>query len=111
MVHNVHLDRRRFLGLGAGSLMVAALAPTGALAQVQSRGGNGRLIPPPRVGTILYTQRDAISRWGVQSLDALTIISRSYGAELRYGDFAARLFDDGGAQLYSSDFSSGDFIF
>jgi len=65
MVHNVHLDRRRFLGLGAGSLMVAALAPTGALAQVQSRGGNGRLIPPPRVGTILYTQRDAISRWGV----------------------------------------------
>ncbi|WP_336096900.1 calcium-binding protein [Roseovarius sp. CH_XMU1461] len=59
----------------------------------------------------LGEDRIDISRWGVQSLDALTIISRSYGAELRYGDLAARLYDDGGAQLYSSDFSSGDFIF
>ena len=51
------------------------------------------------------------SRWGVQSLDAVTIVSRSYGAELRYGDHAVRVLEDGGARLYASDFSASDFIF
>jgi hypothetical protein len=65
MVFEHELHRRRFLGLGAGALMVAALSPTAALAQVKGSNGNGRLIPDGKVGTILYTQRDAVSRQGV----------------------------------------------
>jgi sugar phosphate isomerase/epimerase len=67
------ISRRRVLQLGAGAAMFAALGtlPSTALANPLAAAGrageraNGRLVPPGKVGTILYTQRDAVSRRGI----------------------------------------------
>jgi sugar phosphate isomerase/epimerase len=73
MSFDTSMHRRRFLGLGAGALMVAAMSPTAALAQVKGGSANGRLIPTGKVGTILFTQRDAISRRGVWNNESPTM--------------------------------------
>jgi sugar phosphate isomerase/epimerase len=66
--------RRRALQMGAGAALLAALGPLpGALAKPSPTPGregdraNGRLVPADKLGTILFTQRDAISRRGVWS--------------------------------------------
>ncbi len=62
------LNRRTFLGAAAGAAALA-LAPLGApgAAAAPKAGQGGRLIPPPRVGTITYTQRDVPGRLGIAS--------------------------------------------
>ena len=62
------LSRRSILRLGAGAAAAAAFAPFGsvtAVAAPQAGTGRGRLIPPAKVGTITYTQRDVPGRLGI----------------------------------------------
>ena len=67
------LNRRRFLGLTAGAAALAATAHAGpmqAFAGPPQRGANGRLIPPGKLGTITYTQRDVPGRLGIAASNA-----------------------------------------
>ncbi len=60
-----NLSRRHLLRLGAGGAAAVALAPLGpvnAFAAPKAGTANGRLIPPSKVGTITYTQRDVPGR-------------------------------------------------
>jgi hypothetical protein len=64
--HN--LNRRQVLGLGAGgaaALTLTSMNPAGAFAASAPVPANGRLIPPSKVGTITYTQRDVPGRLGI----------------------------------------------
>ena len=68
MVSEYTITRRQALSLGAGTAILAAFGRIpSAFAQPAgvSGGANGRLIPSGKVGTILFTQRDAISRRGI----------------------------------------------
>jgi hypothetical protein len=70
MAHNHHVSRRQMLKLGVGGAAAVALAPLGpvsAFAAPQAGTPNGRLIPPAKVGTIAYTQRDVPGRLGIAS--------------------------------------------
>ena len=60
------LNRRTFLGAAAAAAALA-LAPLGSpgAAAATKAGKGGRLIPPPRVGTITFTQRDVPGRLGI----------------------------------------------
>jgi hypothetical protein len=56
------------LKLGVGSAAAVAMAPLGSVgAYAAPKGGtaNGRLIPPAKVGTITFTQRDVPGRLGI----------------------------------------------
>jgi hypothetical protein len=70
------LNRRRFLGVSAGAAAVAAaahLGPTTAFAAPPRLGGNGRLIPPGKLGTITFTQRDVPGRLGIAASNAMGV--------------------------------------
>jgi sugar phosphate isomerase/epimerase len=54
------LNRRQFIGAAGAAAGAAALSSLGPLAPAALAAG--RLIPDGRLGTILFTQRDAISR-------------------------------------------------
>ena len=61
------LSRRGFLGASAGAAMAVTLGPalgTALSSPAAAADARGRLIPAGKVGTILYTQRDAIGRPG-----------------------------------------------
>ena len=68
------LSRRGFLRAAAGTT-VALTAGTlaGASAASAAPGPSGRLIPPPRMGTITYTQRDVPGRLGIAASNALGV--------------------------------------
>jgi len=69
------MSRRGFLGASAGAAMAVTLgsAATPALgAAAAATDARGRLIPAGKVGTILYTQRDAVGRAGVRAGSTLT---------------------------------------
>ncbi|WP_380169293.1 hypothetical protein [Jannaschia sp. R86511] len=70
-----HVSRRSFFGATAGAMaLVASAAASTSPAFASTRAvANGRLIPDRRVGTILYTQRDAISRQGIHGNPAPTM--------------------------------------
>jgi Xylose isomerase-like TIM barrel len=70
------LNRRRFLGVSAGAAAVAAaahLGPTTAFAAPPRLGGNGRLIPPGKLGTITFTQRDVPGRLGIAASNLMGV--------------------------------------
>jgi sugar phosphate isomerase/epimerase len=68
-MQNHALDRRRLLGLGACGAAAVALSPFGTgvstAAPAAAAAAGGRLIPPAKVGTITYTQRDVPNRLGI----------------------------------------------
>jgi hypothetical protein len=72
------LSRRTLVG-GAGLTAAAALSPIGPSSVFRSDqaqadgGGNGRLIPPDKMGTITFTQRDVPSRVGIAGSAALGV--------------------------------------
>ena len=68
------LSRRGFLGASAGAAMAVTLGPAlgTALGSPAAADARGRLIPTGKVGTILYTQRDAVGRPGVAAGSTLT---------------------------------------
>ena len=69
------MSRRRFLGASAGAAMAVTLGPalaTGVGPAAAATGSRGRLIPAGKVGTILFTQRDAVGRAGVRAGSTLT---------------------------------------
>ena len=64
------LSRRQLLGGVGGAAAVATIGPFGqAAAFADSAGGQGggRLIPPAKVGTITFTQRDVPGRLGIST--------------------------------------------
>ena len=61
------LNRRGFLGLSAGAALAMTVGTGAPPAAAGAAAGNGRLIPAGKVGTILFTQRDAVSRAGIAS--------------------------------------------
>jgi len=74
------LSRRQVLRYGMGAAGAAALAPFGpasvyaAPAAPQGVSGDGeRLIPPGKMGTITFTQRDVPSRIGIAASAALGV--------------------------------------
>jgi hypothetical protein len=70
------LSRRGFLGVSAGAAALAAaaqLGPTTAFAAPPRIGGNGRLIPPGKLGTITFTQRDVPGRLGIAASNLLGV--------------------------------------
>jgi hypothetical protein len=74
------LSRRQVLRYGMGAAGAAALAPFGpasvyaAPAAPQGVGGPGeRLIPPGKMGTITFTQRDVPTRVGIAASAALGV--------------------------------------
>lgn len=67
MVLHRRLSRRGLIA-GAGAAAAAALTPLGpasVLAAPAADEGNGRLIPPGKLGTITFTQRDVPGRIGI----------------------------------------------
>lgn len=62
----IPISRRRFLGAAAAAAAAVCVPFHGSTAFAVP-GGNGRLVVPGKTGTILYTQRDAISRRGIWS--------------------------------------------
>jgi sugar phosphate isomerase/epimerase len=73
-------SRRRALQVGAGAVLLTALGPLPvATASRPPKPGpsagraDGRLVPPDKLGTFLFTQRDAISRRGVWDNPAPTM--------------------------------------
>jgi sugar phosphate isomerase/epimerase len=71
------LNRRRFLGVVAGTAAAAATAPLGPTsvlaAPVAQQSGNALLIPRGKMGTITFTQRDVPSRIGIAASAALGV--------------------------------------
>jgi sugar phosphate isomerase/epimerase len=65
------LSRRGFLGASAGAALAVTLGPGARPAAAAAGTGNGRLIPAGKVGTILFTQRDAVGRPGIAAGSAL----------------------------------------
>jgi hypothetical protein len=67
-MRSTSFSRRDFLkasaGAAAAAATLAALGPAAVLGAPPA-GKGGRLVPPGKVGTILFTQRDAISRRGI----------------------------------------------
>ena len=60
------ISRRQLLKVGAGTAAAAAILPmTGASVLAAPTKANGNLIPPDRIGTITYTQRDVPGRLGI----------------------------------------------
>ena len=76
MASNHNPSRRTMLKLGVGGAAAVALAPLGpvsAFAAPKAGSGNGRLIPPSKVGTITFTQRDVPGRLGIAASAALGV--------------------------------------
>src|SRR5690349_15779114 len=83
MVLNRRISRRSLMagaGVAAAAAAAGALNPLGSPAvfaapttAAAAAGGNGRLIPPSKVGTILYTQRDVPTRLGIAGSAALGV--------------------------------------
>jgi len=72
MSHN-GISRRGFI-VGAGAAAAAALTPLGTvpvLDAAPASAANGRLIPPGKMGTITFTQRDVPARVGIAASAAL----------------------------------------
>jgi len=72
MAHN-RISRRGFIA-GAGAAAAAALTPLSTvpvLGIAPASAANGRLIPPGKMGTITYTQRDVPPRIGIAASAAL----------------------------------------
>ncbi|HEY9376465.1 MAG TPA: hypothetical protein VIQ02_05150 [Jiangellaceae bacterium] len=69
MVLHKELSRRQLLRIGAGGAVAVGLAPFGPGAAVAAPpvGKGGRLIPPAKVGTITFTQRDVPGRPGIST--------------------------------------------
>jgi sugar phosphate isomerase/epimerase len=69
------LNRRRFLGVTAGAAAIAAThaGPMRAFAAPPQVTGNGRLIPPGKLGTITFTQRDVPGRLGIAASNAMGV--------------------------------------
>jgi sugar phosphate isomerase/epimerase len=62
------VSRRQLLKAGAATAAAASMLPmAGATVFAAPSGGNGRLIPTGKVGTITYTQRDVPGRPGIAS--------------------------------------------
>jgi hypothetical protein len=75
---NHDVSRRQMLRLGLGGAAAAALVPMGpvsafAAPQAATDKGKSQLIPPGKVGTITYTQRDVPNRLGIASGTAATL--------------------------------------
>ena len=73
MVLDRRITRRDLLKIGAGTAAAAALAPLGQAAlraAPSALGGNGRLIPEDKVGTITFTQRDVPGRLSIAASNA-----------------------------------------
>ena len=66
-------SRRRLLGFGAGAAALATLGPSSVFAAPKVAGGNGRLIPPGKMGTITFTQRDVPGRVGIAASAGLGV--------------------------------------
>ncbi len=64
MVLDKKFSRRQALRIGAGGAIAVGLAPLGPAAVLAAppEGQGGRLIPPAKVGTITFTQRDVPGR-------------------------------------------------
>ena len=64
MVLDKKFSRRQVLRIGAGGAVAVGLAPLGPAAVLAAppEGEGGRLIPPAKVGTITFTQRDVPGR-------------------------------------------------
>ena len=56
------LSRRQMLGIAGGGIAALAVSPLGG---TPAFAANGRLVPPSKVGTITYTQRDVPGRLGI----------------------------------------------
>ena len=67
------ISRRRLLGFGAGAAALTTLGPSSVFAAPRMTAANGRLIPPGKMGTITFTQRDVPSRIGVTGSAALGV--------------------------------------
>jgi sugar phosphate isomerase/epimerase len=75
MVLHRKISRRRLIA-GAGATAAAALTPLGpasVFAASAAGAATGRLIPPGKVGTITFTQRDVPSRIGIAASAALGV--------------------------------------
>jgi len=73
MVSHNGISRREFI-TGAGAAAAAVLTPLGTvpvLDPAPASAANGRLIPPGKMGTITYTQRDVPPRIGIAASAAL----------------------------------------
>ena len=76
MVLDKKFSRRQALRIGAGGAIAVGLAPLGPAAAVLAappEGQGGRLIPPAKVGTITFTQRDVPGRVGIAASAALGV--------------------------------------
>jgi hypothetical protein len=62
---------RRQLMAGAGAVAAAVVTPTVLCGP--ARGAGGRLIPPGKMGTITFTQRDVPGRVGIAAAAALGV--------------------------------------
>ena len=69
MVLDKEFSRRQVLRIGAGGAVAVGLAPLGPAAVLAAppEGKGGRLIPPAKVGTITFTQRDVPGRMGIST--------------------------------------------
>lgn len=100
---------------GAGDDLIFALA-----AGTTMTGGAGADIFHPGPGTATSTIRDFepgtdrldLSDWGrLYDPSALTILSRSDGAEIRYGDNVLRIYSADGSAIMPSEWGADDFLF
>ena len=75
MVLDKKFSRRQALRIGAGGAIAVGLAPLGPAAVLAAppEGQGGRLIPPAKVGTITFTQRDVPGRVGIAASAALGV--------------------------------------
>ncbi len=62
------LSRRQMLGIAGGGIAALAVSP---LSGAPAFAANGRLIPPSKVGTIAYTQRDVPGRLAISTGQAV----------------------------------------
>jgi hypothetical protein len=69
MVLDKALSRRQLLRIGAGGAVAVGLAPFGPAAVLAAppETTGGRLIPPSKVGTITFTQRDVPGRLAIST--------------------------------------------
>ena len=72
-LHSSRFGRRRFIaGAGAVAAAAAAIGPASVFAP-QAFAAGGRLIPPAKLGTITFTQRDVPTRVGIAASAALGV--------------------------------------
>ncbi len=76
MVLGKRLSRRQLLAYSAGAAAAAALTPLGpanVFAASTAHAASGRLIPPGKMGTITFTQRDVPGRLGIAASAVLGV--------------------------------------